>query len=135
MKKYVLLLCLIFFFLSGFCQSVSEVKDKKIVGILSRVDTLILKRGNDLFLSIFQVNNGPGSAGLSESHEVSHDLIICVSEYDEYPEKRIFRIGPFFDPVIAGEKDLRNGYVLEIQHGVPRTRGRIVVQGLQLRYE
>ncbi len=72
---------------------------------------------------------------LSESHEVSHDLIICVSEYDEYPEKRIFRIGPFIGPEIFSEIDLRNGYVLEIQHGVPKNRGRIVVQGLQVRYE
>ena len=129
------MLGLVFLTVSGFGQSVRELKEKNVVDILGHVDTIIFKRGNHLFLRIFQVNNGPGSAGLSEGHEVSHDLIICVSEYDEYPKKRIFRIGPFYDPEIAGEKDLRKGYVLEIQHGVQRTRGRIVVRSLQVRYE
>lgn len=51
-------------------------------------------------------------------HEISHNLLINVAEYDEYPVWKLFSIGSFINPKISAGPDLKDKYMLSIEHGI-----------------
>lgn len=64
---------------------------------------------NYLSVKIYTIDNGTGSAGF-ESSEVSHNLLIAVSEFDEEPNQSLFEIGSFYNPKFVkwiNEKKIR----------------------------
>ncbi len=69
---------------------VYEIEDGKVINVENRE--------NNLSVRVYIIDNGSGSAGIEEGHEVSHNLLIAVSEFDEEPNQNLFDIGPFFNP-------------------------------------
>jgi len=59
----------------------------------------LLSDNREIYLSVrvYKLPNEPGSAG-HESGEVTHTLYIAISEFDEYPDQSLFKIGPFYNP-------------------------------------
>ena len=99
--KYRLFLILL---LSFGCTHAQEIKvtkteDYDLVYLINRIKELSDKKTDDLSIRIFSVDNLPGSAGYP-SGEVTHDLLIAVSEYDEVPEQSLFQISSLFNPKI-----------------------------------
>ncbi|MCF8454095.1 MAG: hypothetical protein K9G42_12885 [Pedobacter sp.] len=68
-------------------------------------------------IRVFLIGNPPGSAMQAEGHEISHNLLINVAEYDEYPVWKLFSIGSFINPKISKGPDLKDKYMLSIEHG------------------
>ena len=80
----------------------NELKIKKsenirLIKILNNSELIGEDRENNLSVKIYTVDNGTGSAGFPSS-EVSHNLLIAVSEFDEEPNQNLFEIGPFYNP-------------------------------------
>lgn len=77
------------------CQSqeleYEEIESADMVYIMNRIQYQGRKAGDDLVLRVLTVDNLPGSAGRS-SGEVSQDVYLAISEYDELPEQNLYAI-------------------------------------------
>lgn len=122
MKRVFIILLFLSCSSYGFGQSVRPLNDKSVVHILGNIDSAFFRKGKGMVISLYRINNGPGSAKLPESDEVSYNLIISVSEYGEYPDNKVFSIGPFISPQILNEKDVGKEYLIEIRHGIYNRR-------------
>jgi hypothetical protein len=79
-------------------------------------------REHYLAVRIYAVDNGTGSAGLPSS-EVTYNLLIAVSEFDEEPNQNLFEIGPFYNPKFVKWteiKEYEKGF--KIEYGIYKKR-------------
>ena len=64
--------------------------------------------------------------------EVSHNLLIAVSAFDEDPEQNLFEIGPFYNPkFISWHVDQEYAKAFVIEHG-PHNQRQSVRLGVDL---
>ncbi|MEZ2414527.1 hypothetical protein ACA086_06135 [Muriicola sp. E247] len=78
-----------------------------------------------LSVRVYSLDNGSISAGFDTS-EVSHNLIIAVSGFDENPDQNAFEIGPFINPKFVQWNELqkyKKGF--EIEYGIFEKRERL----------
>ena len=97
---------------------VSKSDDSKLIKVLNNSQLIGENRENYLSVRVYKIDNGSGSAGFEEGHEVSHNLLIAVSEFDEEPNQNLFEIGPFYNPKFVkwtGEKEYQKEF--EIEYG------------------
>ncbi|WP_432708187.1 hypothetical protein [Pedobacter sp.] len=132
MRNYIAIFML---FLSGssYCQTVksSVINNKEKAKLLGSIESYEFFKGQQLSMGIFKVSNGPGSANLPESHEISHQLLLSVAEYDENPVHKLYSIGPFILPKVTMKVDSGHLIRLLVEHGVSDSRKTInVVAGL-----
>ena len=76
---------------------IEKSDNSRLIKVLNNFDLIGENRENYLSVRIYTIDNGSGSAGF-ESCEVSHNLLIAVSEFDEAPNQSLFEIGPFYNP-------------------------------------
>ncbi len=119
MKNTFFLLLLLLTY-NSYAQSIKsgEITQPESVKLIESIQSLEVLKGRHLYVAIFTTSNGPGSALFPESHEVSFNLLLSVSEYDEYPLTRLFNVGPFFNPKTVRKVDSGNQVTLFIEHGV-----------------
>ena len=77
---------------------IEKSENSRLIKVLNNSELIGGNRENNLSVRIYKIDNGSGSAGIPEGHEVSHNLLIAVSEYDEQPLQNLFEIGPFYNP-------------------------------------
>ena len=77
---------------------IAKSKNDRLIKVLNNSELIGENRENYLSVRIYKIDNGSGSAGIPEGHEVSHNLLIAVSEFDEEPNQNLFEIGPFYNP-------------------------------------
>jgi hypothetical protein len=68
-----------------------------------------------LSVRIYKLDNGSSSAGYPSS-EVSHNLLVAISSFDEEPEQNLFQIGPFYNPEFISwqvEQEYDKEFVIE----------------------
>lgn len=75
-----------------------RVREKELVRLLSAFKVMGEKDFDHLSVRVIAVPGEPGSAGLLETGEVSTTVYVVVSEHDEYPEQRAFRLAPLYAP-------------------------------------
>ncbi len=121
MKSILICLLLISQALLSFSQlpepSVKSVKTKSIVKLLGSIDSSMTIMADRFIIKVFLVGNPSGSAMQPEGHEISHNLLVNVAEFDENPPWNLFSIGPFYNPRISAGPDLKGKYMLSIEHG------------------
>ncbi len=116
--KAALFLILTFLSLSNsFSQSkmkIDKLDNSRLVKVLNNAELLKETKTTELSIRIYRIDNEPGSAGFANG-EVTHNLLVAVSEFDEYPIQSLFEIGPFYNPVFKKwtETDLRKAFVIE----------------------
>jgi hypothetical protein len=107
---------------------ISQSDNLRLVQVLNNSDLIVENREKGISVRIYAIDNGSGSAGF-ESGEVSHNLLIAVSEFDEYPNQNVFEIGPFYDPTFVqwiGEMEYLKGF--EIEYGAYDDRKSLKLQ-------
>ena len=121
MKSIIICLILISQAFLSFSQlpepSVKSVKTKSIVKLLGSIDSSMTIMADRFIFKVFLVGNPSGSAMYAEGHEISHNILVNVAEYDENPIWNLFSIGPFYNPKIYAGPDLKDKYMLSIEHG------------------
>jgi hypothetical protein len=85
---------------------IEKSENPRLIKILNNSELIGDNRENYLSVRIYKIDNGTGSAGL-ESYEVSHNLLIAVSEFDEEPNQNLFEIGPFYNPEFIKWTDIK----------------------------
>ena len=73
---------------------IDEFENDKLVKALNSVEKLSVNREKYLSVKIYRLDNGSGR-GNSPSCEVSHNLLIATSAFDEAPEQHLLEIGEF----------------------------------------
>ncbi len=94
----------------------------RLIKVLNNSELIGENRENYLSVKIYTIDNGTGSAGF-ESCEVSHNLLIAVSEFDEEPNQSLFEIGPFYNPKFIKWTD-KEEYEkeFEVEYGIYNNR-------------
>ena len=97
---------------------IEKSENKRLIKALSSSNQIAENRENWISVRVYTLDNGSASAGL-ESGEVSHNLLIAVSEFDENPNQSVFEIGPFFNLKFLDWTEL-NDYEkeFEVEYGV-----------------
>ncbi|OZV70119.1 hypothetical protein [Winogradskyella aurantia] len=93
----VLIICLTQISFGQNKLKIEKSENSRLTKVLNNSELIGENRENYLSVKIYTIDNGTGSAGL-ESCEVSHNLLIAVSEFDEEPNQNLFEIGPFYNP-------------------------------------
>ena len=101
---------------------IAKSENDRLIKVLNNSELIGENRENYLSVKIYTIDNGTGSAGFSSS-EVSHNLLIAVSEFDEEPNRNIFEIGPFYNPKFMKWTD-KEEYekIFEIEYGIYNNR-------------
>lgn len=76
--------------------SIVVVSDSMLVRFLNNGQLLDSNNDHELSMRIWELDLGSGSAQ-TESCEVLHHMYVTVSEFGEYPEQKVFVLGPFYD--------------------------------------
>ncbi|PTM08351.1 MAG: hypothetical protein DA407_08270 [Bacteroidetes bacterium] len=120
-KSTLALFFIICFVLTTFGQNKLKIENSdnsRLIKVLNNSELIAENRENYLSVRIYTIDNGTGSAGFPSS-EVSHNLLIAVSEFDEAPNQSVFEIGPFISPkFIAWTSVKEHEREFTIEHGV-----------------
>ncbi len=104
-------------------MKIAKSKNDRLIKVLNNSELIGENRENYLSVRIYKIDNGSGSAGIPEGHEVSHNLLIAVSEFDEEPNQNLFEIGPFYNPKFMKWTDKKEyEKIFEIEYGIYNKR-------------
>lgn len=81
----------------GQVVDIQSVENVDIVKLLNNLESFSENKTEDLSIRVYVLANESGSAGF-ESGEVTHKLYFAVSEFDEYPNQKVFVVGDFYSP-------------------------------------
>ena len=99
--------------------------NSRLIKVLNSSELIGENRENYLSVRIYTIDNGIGSAGFPSS-EVSHNLLIAVSEFDEEPNQNLFEIGPFYNPKFIKWTDIKEyERSFKIEYGIHKKRKTI----------
>ena len=76
---------------------ISQSNNSFLIKTLNSSTLIAENRENLISVRIYTLDNDSASAGF-ESCEVSYNLMIAISEFDENPNQNVFEIGPFINP-------------------------------------
>jgi hypothetical protein len=109
--KHFLLFCLLLISYSSYSQTVKsgQVIQKQLIKLVENMESLETFEGRRLWGKILRVSDGAGSANRAGTEETAFSIYVCVSQYDEYPESTLFKIGPFNNPKVTDKVDSKSG--------------------------
>jgi len=135
MKKNLLSLLLITFSFNvsnGQVLKYKAIQDENLVYVLNNMTKMTeyeFKSGDvDLFINVFNVSDPSGSAGFSESEEITNSIYIAVSEDGEAPEQHLFRLSSVYDPKFIKWTKTPTGAILTIDYGTSNKRQRSTIK-------
>ncbi len=76
---------------------IERSENSRLIEVLNNSELISENSEKWLSVRIYKIDNGAGSAGFN-SGEVSHNILVAVSEFDIGPEQNLFEIGPFYNP-------------------------------------
>jgi hypothetical protein len=91
------------------------INDSLLTSIFNNIEILKEIKTDELTIRILSLNNDPGSAGYANG-EVTSNIYIAVSEYDEYPEQKLFLIPNLYSPNIEGIKEEKRNVILLLSY-------------------
>lgn len=95
---------------------INRVKSARLVEIFNNVEFFQRGRTKDYIIRLYKLHNGLGSAGFRNG-EVSYNLFVAISEFDETPDQNLFEIGPLYNPVFKQWKDSEKEGIFTIEYG------------------
>ena len=126
MKTTLLTLLLATTGFAGYAQSlpieVAQITNKNTIELISSIAEFETFEGQKLHLQIFMHANPPGSAKIEESHEISHNLLLVVGEYDLYSNGKLYKVGEFYMPKIKAINEFEGKITIRVQHGLAKNR-------------
>ena len=97
---------------------IQKSENSRLIKVLNNSKLIGENNEGHLSVKIYIIDNGSGSSGFEEGHEVSANLLIAVSEFDEDPNQNLFEFGPLHNPKFI-EWTRVNEYEreFEVEHG------------------
>lgn len=105
-----------------------QSKNSSLIQALNRAEIIAENREPWLMVRIYRVDNGIGSAGFSSS-EVSHSILVAVSEIDDAPQEELFIAGPFLNPIfLQWEENEKDAKIFGVLVGTANNRKKLIFQ-------
>jgi len=118
--KYLLTIPFLLIATIGCAQEheISSIKDSDLVKFANSSDLIASsKDAQDISVKIYLLHNDPGSAGYN-SGEVTHNIIVAISEYGEYPKQSLFVISEFYNPSFINWSNVeKNAISAQVKYG------------------
>lgn len=132
MKQILASIIIIHFIVSNcaFSQSnvnIEKIEEDNLIRILNKVKFLSSINTDNLNIRVYIIGNSPGSAGYPNG-EITHDLFIAVSEFDEFPRQNLFELGPYFNPKFVKWHTTNKNITLIIESGEATERKENEIQ-------
>ena len=131
MKKHIsILLFLCFLVVAAFGQSftIHPSPEEKAETLLARISKSERFETEYRSASVYWMANPSSSAGYANG-EITHDLWILVSEFDEAPRTNLVRLSSFYNPsIINWIKDSETHPVMVIEYGPADKRSQASLQ-------
>jgi hypothetical protein len=77
---------------------VQKVNNASLSYVLNNIRSTHKAETADIFVTVYSVSNKSGSAKQPETHEVTDNIYIAVSEFDEQPKQSLFVIKNLYAP-------------------------------------
>jgi uncharacterized protein YecT (DUF1311 family) len=104
---------------------IEKVENYKTQRLLNNFNILKDLKTENLIVKIISVDNLPGSEGLANG-EITNDIYIAVSEFDEYPNQSLFKIDNLYNPEIKNiDLTDNNKPIFDILYGPSKNRKTI----------
>ena len=101
---------------------ITKSQNERLIKVLNNSELIGENSESYLSVKLYTVDNGTGSAGFA-SCEVSHNLLVAVSEWDEEPNQNLFEIGPFLNPKLMKWTNVKkNEREFEVEYGIYNNR-------------
>jgi hypothetical protein len=123
-----------FFIVLAFCSfnlfygqtnlKIEKSVNSRLIKVLNNSELIAENSEPYLSVRIYKVDNGSGSAGF-ESCEVSFNLLIAVSEFDQLPKQNLFEFGPLLNPSFLKWVETNNKKEFIIEYGLFDKRQRL----------
>lgn len=123
--------------LSTYGQSIksSEISKKESIKLAESVVDFERFSGRSLWANIFKISNGSGSAKNWGTDEVSYSFLVSLGHFDENPESKLYKIGPFVNPKVTKKVDSGNSVTIYVKdtNGRHSKRYTVVVNAARLK--
>ncbi|WP_288339920.1 hypothetical protein [uncultured Roseivirga sp.] len=83
-------------------------------------------------VNVLFIENPPGSAGFEGTGEVSNDLFLAISEFDEFPRQNLFVLRDIVNPKVVKTNLLYDEIELTIEH---RSSGKKETSTLSITFD
>ncbi len=103
---------------------IERVRSSKLVEILNNVEFIQRGRTDNYIIRLYKLHNGAGSAGFRNG-EVSYNLYVAISEFDEEPNQNLFEIGPFLNPTFLKWEEDKDRGIFQLEFG-PASKRSII---------
>ncbi len=102
--------------------TIDSIESYQLGYVLNNLEILKEFKTEELSIRIFAVGNYPGSARMNNS-EITHNIYFTISEFDEFPEHSLFKVGEFYNPKVR-KINLANALkpIVNIEHGPSNKR-------------
>jgi hypothetical protein len=116
MKNYLLPLLLLYT-CTCYSQSIksTEITRKESVKFAESIGSFETFEGRQLWAKLFKSSNGSGSAHTPGTDEVSFSIFICLAHYDDEPESKLYKVGPFTNPKVIKKVDSGNSITFYVK--------------------
>lgn len=112
--KTILLFAL--FFLNQTNPELEKVEDKNRVHVFNSIEKMEKYHGRNFTITVFTIANPPGSAGFEGTGEISNNLLIATSEFDEFPRQNLFELKDILSPKIIDHNINEDNIELVVEH-------------------
>ncbi len=102
----VLLVAITHFAMAQTQKNIAQVSDAALVNVFNNATLMAADTSDYLLVKLYKVSNPTGSAE-QPSSEVSHDVMVAVSAYDENPKQSLFNVGTFYNPTFVAWKSIK----------------------------
>ena len=116
MKFFVISAVLLFMGLNSHAQTSSakfyKVKSNLLTNILCRIDTTIQIVNKELVVRYILIDNEYGSAKQPEDDEISQQILVAISTFDDAPYIKLYSTSRLLVPKLISFKSLSNNTII-----------------------
>ena len=101
LRNWMFLCCSVLLFsptLSAQQLPVQKVNNTSLSYVLNNIRSTHTAETAEISVTVYAVSNKSGSAKIPETHEVTDNIYIAVSEFDEHPKQALFVIKNLYAP-------------------------------------
>ncbi len=108
---------------------IEKSENSRLIEVLNNSKLIAENSEGHLSVKIYIIENVSGSSGFEEGHEVSTNLLVAVSEFDEDPNQNLFEFGPLYNPNFIQWSRI-NDYEreFEVEHGTYDARKMVTLK-------
>ncbi|MCO6359860.1 hypothetical protein [Roseivirga pacifica] len=109
-----------------------KIEDRNQIDLFNSIHQIERYEAKVFRVNVFFMDNPPGSAGFEGTGEISKDLVLAISEFDEFPRKKLYVLRDIVNPKVVKNNLLYDKIELTIEH---RSSGKKETSTLSITFD